>query len=100
MSVSPASNCGRILSLPSTSCFAPRPRGTSPASLYGLLTNPIGCEVNMLSPAPMLFQRAPSQETRQACALGDCGIEPLCRLHQSNSTALPLVAVQLDAALA
>src|SRR6185503_10189706 len=69
MSVSPASNCDRILSVPSTSCFAPRPRGTSPVSLYGLLTNPIGCEVNMLSPSPMLFQRASSQEIRQTCAL-------------------------------
>src|SRR5258708_40374412 len=47
MSVSPASYSGRILSTPSASCFAPRPLGTSLASLYGLLTNPIGREVNM-----------------------------------------------------
>src|SRR5207244_7832943 len=51
MSVSPSSNSGRILSTPSASCLAPRPLGTSLASLYGLLTNPIGCEVNITEKA-------------------------------------------------
>src|ERR1700693_6175111 len=47
MSVSPGSNSGRILSTPSTSCLAPRPLGISLVFLYGLLTKPIGCEVNI-----------------------------------------------------
>src|SRR5260370_42413080 len=47
MSVSPGSNSARILSTPSASCLAPSPLGTWLASLYGLLTNPIGHEVNI-----------------------------------------------------
>ena len=47
MSVRPASKSGRILSTPSASCLAPRPLGTSLVSLYRLLTNPIGWEVNI-----------------------------------------------------
>ncbi len=43
----PRSNSGSILSTPSASCLAPRPLGTSLASLYGLLTNPIGRGVNI-----------------------------------------------------
>src|SRR5207244_2240621 len=47
MSASPGSNSGRILSTPSASCLAPRPLGTWLGFLYGLLTNPIGREVNI-----------------------------------------------------
>jgi|HubBroStandDraft_1064217.scaffolds.fasta_scaffold00102_32 hypothetical protein len=50
MSVSPASNSGKIASTPSASCVAPSPLGTSLASLYGLPTNPIGCGVNIEFP--------------------------------------------------
>src|SRR6266566_3177143 len=58
MSVSPGSNSGRILSTPSTSCLAPRPLGTSLASLYGLLTNPIGREVNIRDSASISHTNA------------------------------------------
>src|SRR5512146_131125 len=47
MSVNPGSNSDRIFSSPTASCFAPSPRGTSPAVLYGLLTYPIGRKVSM-----------------------------------------------------
>src|SRR5216684_3508105 len=57
MSVSPSSNSSRILSTPSASCFAPRPFGTSLASLYGLLTNPIGREVNIRGEGLRFFTR-------------------------------------------
>src|SRR5215813_14811308 len=53
ISVSPASNSGRILSTPSASCFAPGPLGTSLVFLYGLLTNPIGRDVNMVDLSPL-----------------------------------------------
>src|SRR5438034_10050007 len=58
MSVSPGSNSGRILSTPSASCLAPRPLGTSLASLYGLLTNPIGREVNIRKNASICHTNA------------------------------------------
>src|SRR5690348_2559558 len=47
ISFSPGSNSGRILSAPSASCLAPNPLGISLVFLKGLLTNPIGCGVNM-----------------------------------------------------
>src|SRR5437868_4041477 len=53
MSVSPASNSGKILSTPSASCLAPGPLGTSFVFWYGLLTNPIGREVNILQNASL-----------------------------------------------
>src|SRR6266568_3324805 len=58
MSVSPGSNSGRILSTPSASCLAPSPLGTSLASLYGLLTNPIGREVNIREKASISHTNA------------------------------------------
>src|ERR1017187_5757007 len=82
MSVTPGSNSGRTLSTPSASCLAPRPLGISLAFLYGLLTNPIGCEVNIRDNASLshtndyLRQTAISQvitpraHFRIACATG------------------------------
>src|SRR5207244_11834599 len=61
MPVSPGSNSGRILSTPSASCLAPSPLGTSLASLYGLLTNPIGREVN-------IWDSASGSHTNEAAA--------------------------------
>src|SRR5271167_2524714 len=64
MSVSPGSNSGRILSTPSASCLAPRPLGISLAFLYGLLTNPIGCEVNIRDRAPISHANADKAAAR------------------------------------
>jgi hypothetical protein len=43
----PRLKLGQDLEHTIASCLAPRPLGISLASLYGLLTNPIGCEVNI-----------------------------------------------------
>src|SRR5207248_11372576 len=44
---------GQDLSTPSAPCLVLRPLGTSPAALYGLLTNPIGWEVNIRAMPPL-----------------------------------------------
>src|SRR5579872_586945 len=69
ISVRPGANSGRIFRMPSASCFAPRPLGTSVVLLNGLVTKPIGREVNMADPQgliPQLFRHAYRSNSRPA----------------------------------